>query len=147
MAILRRSPFRQLRELERQLDDIFREGEQEDQNGSQALTGWSPRVDVYEEGDELVFEVDAPGLHKDDLDVSIEDNRLTIGGERREEKDVEDSERNYFRSERVYGQFQRSFALPDNVDAEQISANYENGVLTVRAPRTEESRSQSVQID
>lgn len=147
MAILRSSPFRQLRELERQLDDLMRDGDQDNKNNSQAITGWSPRVDVYEESDDLVFEVDAPGIHKDDLDVSIEDNRLTISGERREEKNVEEEDRNYFRSERVYGQFQRSFALPDAVDAEQVQASYDDGVLTVRAPRVEESTSQNVQIN
>lgn len=147
MAILRRSPFRQLRELERQLDDLIRNGDQDEQDQSQAITGWSPRVDVYEQNDELVFEVDAPGIHKDDLDVSIEDNRLTISGERREEKNVEDSDRNYFRSERVYGQFQRSFALPDAIDADQVAASYDDGVLTVRAPKVEDSTTQSVQIN
>ncbi|MFB6344675.1 MAG: Hsp20/alpha crystallin family protein [bacterium] len=146
MAILRRNPFRKLRDLERQLDDMFRKEESDDTNGSQAISGWSPRVDVYEEGNDLVFELDAPGLHKDDLDVSIEDNRLTIRGERREEKDVEDEDRNYYRSERIYGQFQRSFALPDKVEASEIDASYDDGVLTVRAPQTAESTSESIQI-
>jgi HSP20 family protein len=149
MAILRRGPFRQIRELERQLDDLVSgESGDRDRNGdSTALTSWSPRVDVYEEGDNLVFELDAPGLNKDDLDVSIEDNRLTVTGERREEKNVEDEDRNYFRSERVYGKFKRSFALPDSIDHEAISANYDNGVLKVTAPQTAESSTKSIQVE
>lgn len=149
MAILRRGPFRQLRKLERQLDDLFAgDTEVEDQESSPSLTDWSPRVDVYEENDELVFEVDAPGINKDDLDVSINDNRLQISGERREERDVDEEARNYFRAERVYGSFKRSFALPDRAgDPDQINARYEDGVLTVRVPRMEESTSESIQIN
>ncbi len=149
MAILRRSPFRQLRELERQLDDLVRGGDSEVQESesSSAISSWSPRVDVYEEGDEIVFDLDAPGMEKDDLDVSLEKNRLTISGERREERDVEVEDRNYLRSERVYGTFKRSFALPDSVEADDVSANYEDGVLTVKAPKSESSTSQSVQIE
>jgi HSP20 family protein len=101
---------------------------------------------VYEDNNDLVFEVDTPGVSKDDLDVSLEDNRLVIQGERREEKDVEEEERNYFRSERVYGTFQRSFRLPKNVNADEITANYDGGVLRVRVPKNEEASTQSIQI-
>lgn len=147
MAILRRGPMRTLRQLERQLDDAFPGDGNERDEQSSALTKWSPRVDVYEEGDELVFELDAPGVNKDALDVSLEENRLTVSGERREEKNVEDDERNYFRSERVYGQFKRSFALPDAVDTERIEANFNEGVLTVRVPKLEDSPSRKVEIN
>lgn len=148
MAILRRGPMRTLRQLERQLDDVFSgDGSERDEQSSTALTKWSPRVDVYEEGDELVFELDAPGVNKNDLDVSLEENRLTVSGERREEKNVEDDERTYFRSERVYGQFKRSFALPDAVDTERIEANFSEGVLTVRVPKLEDSPSRKVEIN
>lgn len=147
MAILRQSPFRQLRKLERQLDDLVggSDGETNDRNAG--LTRWSPRVDVYEEGNDLVFQLDVPGINKDNLDVSVDNNQLVISGERREEKDVEDKNRNYFRSERVYGTFQRSFALPETVDADQIDASYDDGVLKIRAPRTEQATSQQVQIE
>lgn len=148
MALLRRGPFRTLRQLERQLDDLVpgEDGDQDQPETSRSLSRWSPRADVYEDNNDLVFEVDAPGVNKDDLDVSLEDNRLVIQGERREEKDVEEEERNYFRSERVYGTFQRSFRLPKNVNADEITANYDGGVLRVRVPKSEEASTQSIQI-
>lgn len=150
MAIMRRSPFDTLRNLEQQLDQFFGRGDAEEGNGSdlgrRGLTSWRPRVDVYQEGNELVFEVDASGINKQDLDVSIENNRLTIQGERVSEQEEED--RDYYRSERVYGTFQRSFALPDNVEGDQVKASYEDGVLTVRTPITSASEeSQSIPIE
>lgn len=148
MAILRRGPMRTLRQLEQQLDDVFSgNGSERDEQSSTALTKWSPRVDVYEEGDELVFELDAPGVDKEDLDVSLDENRLIVSGERREEKDVQEGDRNYFRSERVYGQFKRSFALPEVVETDQIEANFDEGVLTIRVPKREDSPSRSIEIN
>lgn len=148
MAILRRGPMRTLRELEQQLDDAFSgNGDERDDRSSTALTQWSPRVDVYEDGDDLVFELDAPGVKRDNLDVNLDENRLTVSGERREEKSVEDDERNYFRSERVYGQFKRSFALPEAVDTEEIEATLDEGVLTIRVPKREGSPSRSIEIN
>lgn len=148
MAILRRGPFRTLRQLERQLDDLV-PGEDDEQNQpetTRSLSRWSPRADVYEDDSGLVFEVDAPGVSKGDLDVNLEDNRLTVEGERREEKDVEGEDRNYIRSERVYGTFQRSFQLPKNVKAEEITANFDDGVLRIRVPKPEEATTRSIQI-
>lgn len=143
MAILRRDPFENLRNLEKQLSQVFQNEENEDQP-SNGLTSWRPRVDVYEENDELVFEVDASGIDKDDLDVSIEDNRLTIRGERKAEH--EQSNRDYYRSERVYGTFQRSFALPDSIAEEDVSASYDNGVLTISTPLSQTAEKRSVPI-
>lgn len=144
MALLRRDPFEKLRDLERQLGQAFT-GEEKDESTGNGLTSWRPRVDVYEEGEELVFEVDASGIDKDNLDVSIEDNRLTIRGERRAEHQEED--RDYYRSERVYGTFQRSFALPDSIEQDDVNASYEDGVLTVRTPLTKSAGKRSVPIE
>jgi len=147
MALMRRgTPFRGLRNLERQLEDMFPwrsdEGEEE-----AALSAWSPRVDIYEEGDNLIFECEAPGVNKDDIDVSVENNRLTITGERREEKTVEDEDRNYYRSEQRFGTFQRAFSLPDGVDTEAINASYDNGVLKVTVPEGAQPSRESIEIE
>lgn len=145
MALARRSPFGMLSDFNRMMENMFQEagnGEEET-----ALSRWTPRTDIYEEGDDIVLELEIPGTTKEDLNVSVENNRLTIRGERREEKTVEEEERNYYRSERIYGQFQRSFSLPQDVDAEQIHAEYDEGVLTVRVPKTETSRKHSIQIN
>lgn len=144
MALARRSPFGLLRDLERQLDDAFK-----GDNGSSSepsLSRWSPKVDVYEEGDNIVFEIEAAGVNKDDIDISIEDNRLVIRGERREERKT-DEDRDYYRSERFFGTFQRSFALPDTIDADAVEASYDDGVLNVSLPKAEEARRKSIEIE
>jgi HSP20 family protein len=120
--------------------------EEEERSGSLSLTGWRPDTDIYEDGDDLVFEVEAPGLHKDDLDIQFDDGLLTISGQRREERDVDEGERDYYRTERFYGQFQRTFSLPQSVEAEDISARFEDGVLTVRAPHANRSDKQQISI-
>ncbi|MGM0381738.1 MAG: Hsp20/alpha crystallin family protein [bacterium] len=146
MAIQRRrSPFRNLLDLERELGDIFPWREEEEDETT--LSAWSPRVDIYEEGDSLVFECEAPGVNKEDIDVSVENNRLTITGERREEKTVQEEDRNYYRTEQRFGTFQRAFALPDTVDTEQISATYDNGVLKVTVPEGAQSGRESIEIE
>jgi len=144
MAIRRRSPFGLLRDLERQLEESVR-GENGDSSDS-SLTSWSPKVDAYEEGNNLVFEVEAPGVSKDDIDISIEDNRLTIQGERTGEKEWDDT-RDYYRSERFYGSFQRSFTLPDAIDTDNVRAEYDNGVLKITLPKVEQSSRQSIEIE
>ncbi|MFB6355972.1 MAG: Hsp20/alpha crystallin family protein [bacterium] len=145
MTLARQRPVRLLKDLDRQLNQLF--PWEDDDNTETAMTTWSPKVDVYEEDDNLVFELEAPGVDKDDIDVSIEDNRLTIKGERREEKEVGGDERDYYRSERFFGSFQRSFALPDKVDVEDIDARYDNGVLTVSLPKASEARKTTIEIN
>jgi len=142
MALSRRSPFRLLRDLDRQLSDVLPE---EDGESQTSITRWSPKVDIYEQGENIVFEVEAPGVEKDDIDISIEENRLVIQGERTEQKEWDD-DRNYYRSERFYGNFQRSFALPEAIDAAEVTATYDDGVLKVTLPKVASSQSQSIQI-
>ncbi|MFP4687304.1 MAG: Hsp20/alpha crystallin family protein [bacterium] len=144
MAIMRRrSPLGGLLDLQKRLEDIF----PWDEEGETTLTTWRPRVDVYEEGDNIVFECEAPGVDKNDIDVSIEDNRLTISGNRHEEKTVEKEDRDYYRSERFFGEFQRTFTLPEGVDAEQVNANFDNGVLKVVLPKAPEAKKRSIEIN
>ncbi len=138
----RRTPFGGLLDLEKKLEDLFAAGDGEESS----LTAWRPRVDVFEEGNNIVFECEAPGINKEDIDVSIENNRLTISGERREEKTIEEDERNYYRSERLFGSFQRTFTLPEGVDAEQVNAHFKNGVLRVELPKAAEAKKKSIEI-
>lgn len=141
MALARRDPFRLLRNVNQRFEDLMSGGD-----GNGQLSTWSPRTDVYEEDGDLVFELEAPGLDRDDFDVSVEDNRLTISGERRSERDVEDEERDYLRSERFYGRFQRSYSLPRDVDPAEIQARYEDGVLHVSVPEGARRESHSIDI-
>ncbi len=144
MALSRRSPMRRLMNLDRWFDEL--DPFDRDRNGDTSVTTWTPRVDVYEREDRLVFECEAPGLEKEDLDVSLENNRLTIRGERREEREVESDDRDYLRSERIYGTFQRTFALPDTVERAEIQAEYNDGVLTVSVPVRSEARKKSIEV-
>jgi len=107
---------------------------------------WRPKSDVFEEDGNLVFKVETPGLHKNDLDVQLGDGVLTISGERREQRDVDDEEKDYYRSERFYGRFQRSFSLPESVKHEDVKAEYEDGILTVRVPRPGRSQKSEIEI-
>ena len=123
----------------RLFDDTFRS-----RVGESALTAWAPPVDIYETENELILKADLPDINEKDLDIRLENNTLTIQGERKFEKQV--SEEDYLRVERAYGCFTRSFALPSVVDPEQIHAEYHNGVLTVKMPKREESKPKQIKL-
>ena len=103
-----------------------------------------PTVDLYEEKDEIVVKAELPGLTKDDIHVSLSDNILTIKGEKKKEE--EDSGKDYYRSERVYGAFIRSLPLPAEVNPEKIHAAFKNGVLEVRLPKSEEAKKKAINV-
>src|SRR5581483_10133903 len=113
---------------------------------SEPRTGrpWSPAVDIYETADELVLKADIPEVSLKDIDVHVENQTLTLSGERKFERDQND--RGYHRIERSYGQFTRSFAVPSSVDTEAVSAEYKNGVLTVKLPKKAAAKPRQVKI-
>jgi len=100
--------------------------------------GWAPAVDVFEDEKEIVLTADLPDMDQKDLDIHVEENHLTIQGERKFEN--EEKKDKYHRIERRYGSFQRTFALPDNVDADNIAAKYDKGVLKVTLPKLEKPK-------
>jgi HSP20 family protein len=136
-------PFRGLSNLQNQFNKIFNDSFR-NQAEESALTTWAPAVDIYETPNELVVKADLPDVNEKDIDVRVENNLLTIRGERKFEKSV--SEENYLRVERTYGSFSRSFSLPNTVNAEAIGAEYKNGVLTVTLPKREESKPRQVKV-
>ena len=136
-------PFRGLSNLQNQFNKIFNDSFR-NQADESALTTWAPAVDIYETPNELVVKADLPDVNEKDIDVRVENNLLTIRGERKFEKSV--SEENYLRVERTYGSFSRSFSLPNTVNAEAIGAEYKNGVLTVNLPKREESKPRQVKV-
>ena len=105
---------------------------------------WNPSVDVAETADEIEVKAEIPGVTKDDIDVTVENNRLIISGEKRQEEEKEG--KNYYRSERMYGSFRRIFTLPSQADADKVKANFENGVLTVRIPKTEVAKGKKIDV-
>ena len=106
---------------------------------------WMPAVNVEETTDELVLTAELPGMTRDDVEIEVENNILTIRGERREER-TEGEEKRYHLWERHYGSFQRSFTLPRTVRADDISADYENGLLKIRMPKAAEARTRKIEI-
>jgi HSP20 family protein len=142
-TIARLEPFRGLSTLQDQFNRLFNESFRTHPEES-ALTTWAPAVDIYETTNELVVKADLPDVNEKDIDVRVENNLLTIRGERKFEKSV--SEENFLRVERTYGAFSRSFSLPNTVNAEAIGAEYKNGVLTVTLPKREESKPRQVKV-
>src|SRR6201999_3260329 len=108
------------------------------------LTTWAPAVDIHENEHELVVTADLPGIEPKDLDIRVENNILTIRGERRFEKKV--NEDNYLRVERAYGSFSRSFSLANTVNADGIKADHQNGVLTLNVPKREEAKPKQIKV-
>jgi HSP20 family protein len=110
----------------------------------QEVSGWAPQVDVEETTDAIIIRADLPGLEKKDISISVEDHKLTIRGERKNE--VEDKKSNYHRVERTYGSFRRSFSLPANVQTDSVEASYKDGVLEVSVPKSEVAKPKSIEI-
>jgi len=139
MTIVRYDPFRDLRTLQEEVNRLFStnltRGFGEEGIGRGA---WNPSVDIYENKDQIVLEAELPGMKRDDFELSVENNVITLRGERQFEKKEESD--NYHRVERSYGSFTRSFTLPQSVSADGATAEYRNGVLRVTLPKREETK-------
>jgi HSP20 family protein len=145
MTIVRYDPFRDLRTLQEEVNRLFStnltRGFAEEGIGRGA---WNPSVDIYENKDQIVLEAELPGMNRDDFELSVENNVITLRGERQFEK--KDDSDNYHRVERSYGSFTRSFTLPQTVSAEGATAEYRNGVLRVTLPKREETKARRIEI-
>ena len=145
MRILTRwEPARGLTTLQNQVNRLFNDSfRRTDEEAS--LSAWAPAVDVYETEHELVVKADLPEADPKDLDIRVENNILTISGERKFEKKV--NEENYLRVERSYGSFARSFTLASTVNPEAIKTDYQNGVLTLSIPKREEAKPKQIKVN
>ena len=137
-------PFRGATNLQEQINRVF--GDLVGRNGEESnLTPWAPAVDIFETENELVVKADLPDVNPQDLDIRVENNVLTIRGERKFENEV--NEDNYLRIERSYGSFSRSFSLASSVNADAINADYQNGVLTLSIPKREEAKPKQIKVN
>src|ERR1700737_3154851 len=137
-------PFHGAATLQEQINRIFGEGV--GHTGMESnLTPWAPSVDIYETENELVVKADLPDVNPQNLDIRVENNVLTIRGERKFESKV--NEDNYLRIERAYGSFSRSFSLANSVKTEAIRADYQNGVLTLSLPKREEAKPKQIKVN
>jgi HSP20 family protein len=142
-TISRWTPFH-LSTLQNEVNRLF-EGSLPARGDNSALTAWTPFVDIYETENELVIKADLPDMNEKELDIRVENNTLTIRGERKFEQTVKED--NYLRIERNYGSFSRSFGLPNTVNTEAIKADYKNGVLTVELPKSAESKPKQIKVN
>ena len=106
--------------------------------------GWAPAVDLFEDKDNVVVRAELPGMKKEDIEISLHQGSVIISGERKEESESGDGETS--RSERFFGRFQRALELPKPVDANKVTATYKDGVLTVKLPKTEESKPKQITV-
>lgn len=144
MYLTKWDPFETLTSLQEDIDNIFNRHLRlrGDKRGFQA--DWVPAVDIYEDKEAFYFDVEAPGLAKDNFDVNIENSTLTIKGQRA--KKHEEKDKNYYRIEREYGAFTRSFTLPDTADSAKVNAEYKNGILTVKIAKKEAAKPRRIAV-
>jgi HSP20 family protein len=139
-------PQRRFRPFYRDTDKFFNEfGWGQEQTEGLDEASWAPKVDIYETKDNYVLNAELPGLKKEDISIDLNDNTLTLKGERKFEEKVEKD--NYVRVERSYGSFTRSFVLSDNVNAESVTANYKDGMLEVTLPKKEEAKPKEIKVE
>jgi len=145
MNIVKYDPFRELRNLQDEMTRLFTGAMPGQFNGEEMTRGsWAPSVDIFEDKDRLILEAELPGMNREDFEISVENNVITLRGERKFEKKTEGD--NYHRVERSYGSFTRSFTLPQTVTAEGATADFENGVLRVSLPKREETKARKIEI-
>ena len=148
-SLARLQPFQEFESLQRQMNrlfEVFAGGTslipfEENLNSGE----FGPPVDIYEDDQKLTFKVETPGIEEKDIKVEIENNVLTVHGERKLEKDIK--EENFRRMERHYGAFSRSFTLPSTVDPEKIEANYAHGVLAIQMPKRAGAKPKQIKVN
>src|SRR3989441_8366494 len=146
MTVLTRwEPFREFSTLQDRMNRLFRETQGNSQDESLIGSSFAPAVDVYEDEHNVTLKIEVPGIDEKDIDVRIENNTLTVHGERKIEK--EEKEENYRRVERQYGSFTRSFTLPSSVDSGQVSAHYDNGVLKIKLAKKAEAKPKQIKVN
>ena len=147
MSIVRWDPFRDVSVLQDRINRIFNEsfGRSRDFEDEVGLYDWRPPVDIYETGDGIVLKVELPGINKADVSLEVKDNVLTIKGERLLDPTIKDEQ--YYRKERSFGKFNRSFSLQEQIKPDLIKASFKDGVLTIEIPRPEEEKPKQVTVN
>jgi len=147
MTMIRWSdPFREFAQLQERVNRAFSDAYGRSDEGLLSSGSWVPPVDIYQTGDhEVVLKAELPDMTREDIDVTVENNTLTIAGEKKLSGDVKED--GFTRIERRYGAFSRSFTLPPTVDTAKVAADYKNGVLTLRLPLREESKPRQIKVE
>jgi HSP20 family protein len=144
VTIVRWEPFRELSSLQTEMNRLFNAAFEGPGGGNGGARRWTPAMDLLETEDEFVLRADLPGLSESDVNIEIEDNVLTVSGER--ETEHEDKREGFYRMERAYGSFSRSLTLPKGIDPEAVTAGFDRGVLEVRVPKPEQRKPRRINI-
>jgi HSP20 family protein len=146
MAITRWDPFRDVMTLQNRLNSLFQDFNrgQSDTGDFVATAAFVPPVDIYEDEHKIVLKLEVPGLKQEDLDIRVENNTLTVKGERKFEK--EEKEENFHRIERRYGSFFRSFTVPNTVNTDNVKASYDAGVLRIELEKRAEAKPKQIKV-
>jgi HSP20 family protein len=145
--ITRLDPFREFVTIQDRMNRLFRDsyGNNESREESLNNTSFAPPVDVYEDEHNVILKIEVPGIDEKDIDVCIENNTMTVHGERKFEQ--EEKEENYRRVERQYGSFTRTFTLPQTVDQESVQADYDKGVLKIKLSKKAEAKPKQIKVN
>ena len=144
--ITRWDPFRELNLITDRMNRLFQDTYSNQGRGEEGMTAnFVPPVDIYEDEHTVTVKMEVPGIDQKDIDVRLENNTLTVRGERKFEKD--EKEENFHRIERRYGSFYRSFTLPNTLDAEKVSADYDNGVLKIKLAKKAEAKPKQIKVN
>ena len=138
------SPFNELNRIRNEIYRIFEDPIGFASSASTLFEGWAPAVDIYEERDKITVRAELPGMKKEDIEVTVVGDTLTISGERKQEEERKEGET--YRSERYLGRFQRSITLPTEVDANKIQAAYKHGLLTVTLAKSEQAKRKQIEV-
>ena len=144
MAVTRWDPFRELLTLQERLDKMYRDMEKT-RKDEFVSSEWTPPVDIFEVGNAFILKLEVPEVDKETIDIRIHENELTIKGERKLELGVDPD--NYYRMERGYGVFARSFTLNKSIDASGIKAIFKDGILRIELPKKEEVKPKQIKIE
>ena len=146
MSIVRWDPFRELEEMNDRLNRVFGRASLAHAKDKDAMVAfdWAPSVDISENNEEFVIKAELPGVNKDDVKVAVEEGIVRIQGERKQEK--EEKDKKFHRVERSYGSFLRTFSLPTNIDEAKIQAQFKDGVLNVRLPKSASAKPKAIEV-
>ena len=144
MAITRWDPFRDVLTLQNRLNSLFQDYRGQSESDVVSTAAFVPPVDIYEDEHKIVLKLEVPGLKQEDLDIQVENNILTVRGERKFEK--EEKEENFHRIERRYGSFFRSFTVPTTVSTDSVKASYDAGVLRIELEKRAEARPRQIKV-
>jgi HSP20 family protein len=144
VAIVRWEPFRELSSLQTEMNRLFNAAFEGTSPGNGGARRWSPAMDLLETDEHFVLRADLPGMTQSDVNIELEDNILTVSGERKSEH--EEKREGFYRVERAFGTFARSLTLPKGIDGDRVSAEFNNGVLEVRIPKPEQRKPRKITI-